>query len=145
MAHQPGIKGFHTSQATGIRGLSGLQNPSQLHKGFRLLESTGIKEEEEEEEANEHLDASDSSLLFGRRKKKKVPRSEIYGRVDYGKSGRKPGCAFHFRTPTLGSSHRFLSGDSKSVTEDTEVGEERKSVFSFFFGGLWGRVFFAAV
>lgn len=63
MAHQPGIKGFHTSQATGIRGLSGLQNPSQLHKGFRLLEPTGIKEEEEEE-ANEHLDASDSSFLF---------------------------------------------------------------------------------
>lgn len=62
MAHQPGIKGFHTSQATGIRGLSGLQNPSQLHKGFRLLEPTGIKEEEEEE-ANEHLDASDSSFL----------------------------------------------------------------------------------
>lgn len=64
MAHQPGIKGFHTSQATGIRGLSGLQNPSQLHKGFRLLEPTGIKEEEEEEEANEHLDASDSGFLF---------------------------------------------------------------------------------
>lgn len=62
MAHQPGIKGFHTSQATGIRGLSGLQNPSQLHKGFRLLEPTSIKEEEEEE-ANEHLDASDSSFL----------------------------------------------------------------------------------
>lgn len=64
MAHQPGIKGFHTSQATGIRGLSGLQNPSQLHKGFRLLEPTGIKEEEEKEEANEHLDASDSSFFF---------------------------------------------------------------------------------
>lgn len=64
MAHQPGIKGFHTSQATGIRGLSGLQNPSQLHKGFRLLEPTGIKEKEEEEEANEHLDASDSSFPF---------------------------------------------------------------------------------
>lgn len=64
MAHQPGIKGFHTSQATGIRSLSGLQNPSQLHKGFRLLEPTGIKEEEKEEEANEHLDASDSSFPF---------------------------------------------------------------------------------
>lgn len=133
MAHQPGIKGFHTSQATGIRGLSGLQNPSQLHKGFRLLESTGIKEEEEEEEANEHLDASDSSLLF---KKKKVPRSEIYGKVDYGKSGRKPGCAFYSRTPTLGSSHRSLSGASKSVSEDTEVGRKRESVF-ILGGGLF--------
>lgn len=130
MAHQPGIKGFHTSQATGIRGLSGLQNPSQLHKGFRLLESTGIKEEEEEEEANEHLDASDSSLLF----KKKVPRSEIYGKVDYGRSGRKPGCAFHSRTPALGSSHRSLSGASESVSEDTEVGRKREF---FFLGGAF--------
>lgn len=92
MAHRPGIKGFHTSQATGIRGLSGLQNPSQLHKGFRLLESTGIKEEEEEEEANEHLDASDSSLFLKKKKqnqKEEVPRSEIHGKVDYGKGGRK--------------------------------------------------------
>lgn len=64
MAHQPGIKGFHTSQATGIRGLSDLQNPSQLHKGFRLLEPTGIKEEDEGEETNEHLDVSDSIFLF---------------------------------------------------------------------------------
>lgn len=66
-------------------------------------------------------------------KKKKVPRSEIYGKVDYGKSGRRPGCAFHSRTPTLGSSHRSLSGGSKSVSEDTEVGRKRESVF--FLGG----------
>lgn len=89
MAHQPGIKGFHTSQATGIRGLSGLQNPSQLHKGFRLLEPTGIKEEEEEEEANEHLDASDSSFFF-----KKFHGINFIGKVDYSKYGHRPGRNF---------------------------------------------------
>lgn len=122
MAHQPGIKGFHTSQATGIRGLSGLQNPSQLHKGFRLLELTGIKEkEEEEEEANEHLDASDSSFLF-----KKFHGVHFIAKLITISMATNPGCNFTlihslFDVRDL---HISLLQSSKSISEDMEVDGE---------------------
>lgn len=126
MAHQPGIKGFHTSQATGIRGLSGLQNPSQLHKGFRLLESTGIKEEEEEE-ANEHLDASDSTLLFKKfhgikfiAKLITVRVATNRGVISLSYTGGYTHCVFD----VLGL-HISLLQSTKSISEDTEVREER--------------------
>lgn len=131
MAHQPGIKGFHTSQATGIRGLSGLQNPSQLHKGFRLLEPTGIKEEEEEE-ANEHLDASDSSFLF-----KKFHGINFIANLITVSTATKRGvislpytrCSTHCVFDVQGL-HISLLQSSKSISVDMEVKGE-----SLFLGG----------
>lgn len=122
MAHQPGIKGFHTSQATGIRGLSGLQNPSQLHKGFRLLEPTGIKEEEEEE-ANEHLDASDSSFLFKKfhginfiAKLITVSMATNRGVISLSYARCYTHCVFDVQ-----GLHISLLQSSKSISEDMEV------------------------
>lgn len=122
MAHQPGIKGFHTSQATGIRGLSGLQNPSQLHKGFRLLEPTGIKEEEEEE-ANEHLDASDSSFLnekfHGINFKVKLITVSVatdWGVISLSSIRCYTVCVFDVQ-----GLHISLLQSSKSISEDMEV------------------------